>query len=200
MNDRHNKMKNEISIIKDYRQEIYHQSPLKMLSFLSKHPKEMFCEKEIVKSTALSSGSTNQTLRLLLKLGVVRREKKGNLFLYSIDSESYILKYFKIFETLLYINDFIKEVQPYSYEIILYGSCAQGINTAKSDIDIFVKTECVSEVKNIVSRYKTIDENIKAVVLDLLEIASSKKADEVFYNEVKKGIVLWRGKPAYEEV
>ncbi len=200
MNDKHNKMKDKSNIMKDYKQEIYHQSPLKILSFLSKYSKEMFCEKEIAESAGVSSGSANQTLRLLLKLRIVTREKKGNLFLYNVNSGNYILKYFKVFETLLHIDDFIKEVQPYSYEVILYGSCAQGINTAKSDIDIFIKTECVSKVKKIVNRYRIIDESIKAVVLDPLEIASSKKIDEVFYSEVKRGIILWEGSPAYEEL
>lgn len=186
--------------MKIYKQGLFHQTPLKILSFLSKHVREVFCEGEIKKITETSTGSVNQTLRLLTDLGIVSREIKGNVFLYKLNPNNYTLKYFKIFENLLYIHDFVKEVEPYSYQIILYGSCAQGLNTVDSDIDIFVKTEYKSEVKKVVNKYRAMDENFKVVILDPLEMASSKKEDEVFYNELKKGIILWDGKPAYEEI
>jgi predicted nucleotidyltransferase len=148
----------------------------------------------------LSIGSINQTLKLLLELGVVTRDKKGNVFLYSLNSDNYLLKYFKIFDNLIYIHNFVQEVRPYAYEIILYGSCAEGANTENSDIDIFIKTEYKSRVRKIVNKYRAIDDSFKAVILDSLEIASSTKIDKVFHNEIKKGIVLWRGKPVYEEL
>ena len=173
---------------------------MKILSFLSRHPGEIFCEREIKNITESSIGSTNQTLRLLVELDIVSREIKGNLFLYKLSPDNYILKYFKIFESLLYIHDFVEEVKPYSQEIILYGSCAQGTNTAESDIDIFIKTEYKSRVGKIINKHRAINENLKAVILDPLEIVSSRKTDEVFYNEVKKGITVWKGQPTYEEI
>lgn len=184
--------------MKDYRQRLYHQLPLKILSFLSQHPDNVFCEGEIKNIVKASTGSVNQTLRLLLELRIVAREKKGNVFLYQINSDNFLLKYFKIFENLLYIHSLVEEIKPYASEVILYGSCAQGINRENSDIDIFIKTEYISKVRKIVYKYKVMDERFKAVILDPLEIVSSKKIDKVFYNEVKKGIVLWEGKPTYE--
>lgn len=181
-------------------QKLFHQTPLRILSFLSLHPGEIFCEGEIKKAIKSSAGSINQTLRLLLELDIVSRETKGNVFLYKLNNDSPLLKNFKIFETLLQIHDLIKEATPYSYEIILYGSCADGTNAVNSDIDIFIKTEYKSKVKKIVSKYRAVDDKLKAVILDPLEIASSKKADKVFYREVKNGIVLWKGKPTYEEI
>lgn len=186
--------------MKNYKQKLFHQTPLKILSFLSLHPGDVLCEGEIRKFTKTSIGSTNQTLRLLVNLDIVSREIKGNVFLYRLNPDNYILKYFKIFENLLYICEFVKEIEPYSHQIILYGSCAYGLNTTDSDIDIFVKTEYKSKVRKIVNEHMATDENLRVVILDPLEIASSKKEDEVFYNELKKGIVLWDGKPTYEEI
>lgn len=200
MKDNYKKMNNEDNLMKDYKSKLYHQTPLKILSFLSRHPGRIFCEREIQKNTKTSIGSVNQTLKLLLELKIVTREKKGNVFLYRINSENYLLKYFKILENLLYVHNFVEEVKPYASEIILYGSCAKGENTENSDIDIFIKTEYKPQVRKIVNKYIGMDDSFKVVMLDPMEIASSKKVDEVFYNEIKKGIVLWKGKPTYEEI
>lgn len=186
--------------MKDYKQKLFHKTPLKILSFLSRQPGELFCEADIRNFTKSSVGSTSQTLGLLLNLNIVTRETKGNVFLYKLNHNNYMLKYFKVFEILLYIHDLVTEVKPYASAIILYGSCAQGSNTTKSDIDLFIKTEYKSKVRKIVTKYREIDETFKAVILDPLEIAESKKEDEVFYKEVRKGITLWEGKPTYEEI
>jgi predicted nucleotidyltransferase len=193
MNNRDNKMK-------EYKEKLYHRTPLKIISFLGQYPQKVFYEREIHKLTNISIGSVNKTLKLLVELDIVEREKKGNLFLYTLNSENSLLKHFKIFENLLLIPDLVKKIKPFAYEIVLYGSCSDGTNTVESDIDIFIKAEEVSKVRKIVNKYRTTYESIKAVILDPLEIASSKKEDAVFYEEVKKGIVLWKGKPKHEKI
>lgn len=200
MKDDNKKMKNYRNKMKDPKDRLYHQTPLKILSFLSRYPEKIFSEREIQNAIRASIGSVNQTLKLLLELDIVTRERKGNVFLYQVNSANFLLKYFKIFENLLYIYDFVKEVKPYASEIVLYGSCAKGENNEDSDIDIFIKTEYKAKVRKIVNKYRIREDKLKAVILDPLEIASSKKSDEVFYNEIRKGIVLWKGKPTYEEV
>ncbi|MBN2097552.1 MAG: nucleotidyltransferase domain-containing protein [Candidatus Omnitrophica bacterium] len=182
------------------KKRLYHQTPLKMLSFLSNHPGEVFSAEEVSRSSKSSRGATNQTLRLLLKLDVLSRERKGNLFLYRLNADNFLLRQFKIFENLLSLQKLVKETQEYCYEIILFGSRADGSNTADSDIDLFIRTEYKTKARKIVNKYRAINENLKAVILDPLEIASSMKTDRVFYNEVKKGIILWEGKPTYEEI
>ena len=185
--------------MKNYRQALFHQIPLKILSFLSLHPYETFYESEIKKITGASIGSTNHTLKFLVDLNIVSKEKKGNLSLYQLNPDNDILKNYRIFNSLIDVNDLVAKVKPYAYEIILYGSCAQGTNTANSDIDLFIKTEHKSKVRKIVTKYRESYEDLKAVILDPLEIAASRKEDEVFYKEVRKGIILWQGRPTYEK-
>lgn len=184
----------------NYKLTLFHQTPLKILSFLSLRPNEILCERDIADVTKSSIGATNQTLRLLLELDIINRTKKGNVFLYKLNPDNPILRHFKIYENLLDICDLVKKIKPYSYEIILYGSCAAGLNTVDSDVDLFIKTEYTSKVKKIVNEYRARDERLKAVILDPLEIAASRKTDEVFYKEVRKGIPLWEGRPTYEEI
>jgi len=179
---------------------LYHQAPLKILSFFSNHPGIVFCANEVSKMTKCSKGATNQILRLLLKLDILSRERKGNLFLYKLNTDNFILKQFKIFENLLGLQKLVKEIQKYCYEVILFRSRADGSNDEKSDIDLFIRTEYKKELRRIIGKYETIDVRYQVIIQDPLEFASSKKEDSVFHRQVKKGITLWRGKPSYGEI
>ncbi len=182
------------------KKSLYHQTPLKIFSFLSTRPGEVFSANEVSKATKCSKGATNQTLRLLLKLDILSRERKGNLFLYKLNADNLILKQFKIFENLLCLQRVVREIQKYCYDIVLFGSCADGSNAGKSDIDLFICTEYKKEVRKIISKYETVDVKYQVIIQDPLEAVSSKKEDSVFHKQIKKGIVLWKGKPTYEEI
>jgi len=178
---------------------LYHQIPLRILSFLSLYSEKVFSAKEISEQTKSSKGATNQVLRLLLKLDILSRKKKGNIFLYKMNFNNDILKQFKKFEILLGIQKLIQDIQPYCYKIILFGSCANGSNTSKSDLDLFVKTEHKDKVQKLINKYRTSKFEIRPIIQDPLEITVAKKVDKVFFEQVKKGIMLWEGRPIYEK-
>jgi len=179
---------------------LYHQISLRILSFLSLYSERIFSAKEISEHTESSKGSTSQAVRLFLKLNILSREKKGNIFLYRVNFDNIALKQFKKFETLLGIQKLIQDIQPYCYQIILFGSCANGANTNKSDLDLFIKTEYKNKVQKLINKYRTSKFRIQAVAQDPLEIVAAKNADKVFFEQVKKGIVLWEGRPVYEKL
>lgn len=148
------------------KQILYHQTPLKILSFISIHPEKLFSAKEITESTKSSKGATNQTLRSLLVLDVLFREKKGNVFLYKLNAENLILRHFKIFENLLTLQKVVKKIQKYCREIILFGSCADGSNTGKSDIDLFIRSEYKKEVRKAISKHESPDVKYQVIIQD----------------------------------
>lgn len=182
------------------KKKLYQRTPLKILSFLSTHPEMVLSAKEISQKTKSSKGATNQTLRLFLKIDILSRERKGNLFLYHLNADNFVLRQFKIFESILYLHRLVKEVRPYCYEVILFGSRADGSNGEKSDIDLYIRTEYIKEVKKIISKYDALDVKLQAIIEDPLESVETKKENKVFYRQVEKGIPLWKGKPTYEEI
>jgi len=186
---------NDISIKK----QLYNQTPLRILSFLSLYPEKLFSAGEISKQTKSSKGATNQLLRLFLLLDILSREKKGNLFLYKINFESFLLRQFKIFENSVKLQPIIKEIKPYCWEIILFGSCADGSNAENSDIDIFIKSEHKNKIRKIINKYDE-DFKIRPVIQDSLELVSAQKTDSVFFEQIRKGIVIWKGRPSHEEI
>jgi predicted nucleotidyltransferase len=182
------------------KKRLYHYTSLKILSFISNQLGEVFSAKEISQVTRSSKGATNQILRLLLELDILSRERKGNLFLYKLNADSLVLRQFKIFENLLGLKRLLKDIQKYCYEIVLFGSCADGSNTKESDIDLFIVTEYKKEVRRIVAGYQTMDVKYQAVIQDPLEFVSSKKDDGVFHGQIKRGITIWKGRPTCEEI
>lgn len=198
MNDDNNRMNDSNNKMKDIKKILYNQVPLQILSFLSDYPGTLFSANEIAGKTKSSKGSTNQVLRFLLNLDISFREKKGNLFLYKLNADSFVLKQFKIFENLLELQKLVKEIKKYCYKIVLYGSRANGTNNWESDVDLFIITEYKKEVRKIIGKYETMNRKFQIVLQDPLEVSSSKKEDSVFYRQVSKGITLWEGKPTYE--
>ena len=176
-----------------YKKMLYNQTPLKILSFLSLHPTTVFSARDVSQSTRASKGATHQTLKLLSDLDIIRGERKGNLFLYKLNAGNIILKQFKIFENLLTLCKLVQLLKTHCQQIILFGSYANGTNYSESDIDLFVKSEEKDVVSKTIHKYKSGRFKINAITQDALEIAAAGKADKIFYEQVKKGIILWEG-------
>ena len=183
----------------DFKNSLYHFTPLKILSFLSFQPAETFSAREISESTSSSKGATNQALRLLLDMDIVARNKKGNLFLYKINFDNIILKQFKIFETLMATRKLIKNIQPYCYKIVLFGSCAAGSNDIKSDVDLFIMTNERDSVQKFISKFNRNGPYVNVAIYNPLELLEAQKKDKVFFEQIKKGITLWEGRPDSEK-
>ena len=183
---------------KNIKKYLYNQTPLRIFSFIAVNPGKVFSAQEISKQAKASKGAASQALRLFLGLGILSREKKGNLFLYRLNAGSNLVRQFKIFENLLSIYKLIEEIQQYCYQIVLFGSCANGSNSADSDIDLFIKSEYKDQARKIINNYNGAESRIRVVIQDPLEVASAKDEDKAFFQQVRKGIVLWEGKPSCE--
>lgn len=184
----------------NYKKSLYHFTPLKILSFLSLRPVETFSAKEVSQMTSSSKGATNQALRVLLKMGILTRDKRGNLFLYRANLENAVLKQFKIFENTMMLRKLIKKIQPYCYKIVLFGSCATGTNGFNSDIDLFINTNEQDAVQKSITRFNRGKLYLNAAIFNPLDILDAQKKDKVFFEQIKKGIILWEGRPTGEEI
>lgn len=180
-------------------QSLYNLTPMKILSFFSLHPGEVFSAQEIAGGLCTSRGATHQSLQLLLKFNIISREAKGNMFLYMLNNDNVSIVHFRIFESLLRLQEITKQIKPFCSQVILFGSCAVGTNTGESDIDLFIKSENKTKVRKIINRYGC-DMKINAVIQDALEMVEAEQADKEFYKQVKKGVILWEGMADYEEV
>ncbi|MBL7131744.1 MAG: nucleotidyltransferase domain-containing protein [Candidatus Omnitrophica bacterium] len=162
----------------------------KILDFLCENPYESFYSAQVALKTNLSKGGTNQALRRMSKEDLVVTEKKGRMVFYRADSKSPIVKQFRVLRNVASLEGIVDKVKPYAERIVLFGSCAQGEDTQKSDVDIFVVSGDRKKVERLISagRFKR---EVQHIIKSPQEYIGFEKREPELYAEVKKGIVLW---------
>ena len=140
----------------------------------------------------LSKGLVSKYFDILAKKGVL---KKINGKLRVTDSS--LLKGIKILLNIKNADSSIFKRLSFVQAVGLYGSCAKGENTEDSDIDLWIKTNNVSEEKlaSLTSKLNKEVNNIKLLFLTDKKIEKIKKEDPLFYHSLAFGsIVLYGGK------
>lgn len=161
----------------------------KILSFLTLHEGISFYDKEISEQTGLSRGITNRLLNQFLKSCLITRERRGRMWFYSL-SKNPLFKFYRIYENLVNLTDLVNSLKSISQRIILFGSTAQGTDTAESDIDLFIITDEKDKAFKEIREFKS-EREIKPVIQTATEYAISRKKDKAFYEQVSKGITLF---------
>jgi predicted nucleotidyltransferase len=166
-----------------------------VLGFLAKNPDAEFYEREIARKTEISFGSANKVLNDLHAQGYVLRQQKGRMFFYSVNEMDPVYRNYKIFYTTLLIRPLIKKLIPDSHKIILYGSCAAGTDTSRSDIDIFIVSDKKAKILKAIGDYtfqKGFTETIiEPVIYSPQDLLQSEKNNRDFLSLIREGIVLW---------
>jgi len=168
----------------------YSKKTLELLAFLARRPLTRMYGREIAKSIKMSVGGTNQILRSLARAKMLNVEKRGRMLFYSANMENPEVKQFKVFINVSELNPLIDKIKMHSDRIILYGSCADGNDTEKSDVDLFVLSEEKDAVNAEIRRFKT-DRKIKPVLADRSEFLKLKEKDKAFCEQVTAGKELW---------
>ncbi len=170
-------------------------SPLAItvLTYLSRSPDKQFYVREIAAMTGGSLGGSHKVLKKLYEMGLISKQKSGRNLYYKINQKNPAIKYFKIFINIQELNGVIKEIAHECNKIILYGSCSTGEDVLDSDIDLFVITENVKDIKQFLRNKCITNRQLKPIIMLPHEFIKLKDKDRAFYNEINKGIALWRG-------
>jgi predicted nucleotidyltransferase/DNA-binding CsgD family transcriptional regulator len=165
---------------------LFSKTEAKVLDFISRSESELY-EKEIAKKVGISISTANLILNSFAKLGLVSKTKKGRMSFYLASANNPALKQFKVYNNINSLMPVIKKLSPLSKRIVLFGSCAGGTNTRRSDVDLMVISSEKDRLRRILDEYP----NIQAVIMNSLEWASLSKKDKPFYDRITRGIVLW---------
>jgi predicted nucleotidyltransferase len=167
----------------------------KVLSLFAKFSDKEFYERQIARKLGIGYSSANGALNELHSSGVIKRRREGKMYFYSVDRSNPIVIAFKKLVNLLLIEPLVEELKNKSNRVILYGSCADGIDTSESDVDLFVVSNNKDRALETVSNFKFPqgfeDIHIQAVVKTPIELLEMKGPDQAFIEEVEQGIVLW---------
>ena len=165
----------------------------KAFRFFSKHPLEEFNFNRLVKETGLSIMSTHDVARRMTKEGFLNIRRLGNLKLFSLNSDEPFVRQLRVLEAIAAVKSFVKRIKPLCSKIVLFGSCAVGVQTPDSDIDLFAISEEKSKLATIVEESTPI--NMKRPINVIIENSASalnmRNGSKVLWENIQKGIVLY---------
>jgi len=171
-------------------ESLFTASQGRVLRFLARNIGKSFFDGEIVAATGVSRSAVNLSTRALHQAGLLLRERRGRMNFYSADDRHPFVRQFKVLDNLAQIEPLLKGLRPLVRQMILFGSCAQGTNTSESDVDLFILSPERSQVMALISRYPA-EFHIQPVILNSQELAALKEKDAAFYEQVRRGILLW---------
>ena len=167
----------------------------KALSLLAKFSNQEFYERQVARRLGISYGSANRALNELYSTGAVTRRHEGKMYFYSVNSSSPIVIEFKKLVNMMLLEPLMEELKSMSNRAVLYGSCAQGVDTSESDIDLFIVSDDRERVMQAIDSFNFPQgfEGIKIqpVVKSSTELLETTESEQAFLNEVEQGIVLW---------
>ena len=167
----------------------------RVLSFLAKFSDKEFYERQIARKIGIGYGSANRALNELYSTGAVKRRGEGKMYFYSVDPSDATIVEFKKLTNLTLIEPLIEELKNICSRIVLYGSCAQGIDTSESDLDLFIVSSDQEGVAEAISKFSFppgFEEiHIQPVVRSPVELLRMGESDQAFIEEVERGSVLW---------
>jgi predicted nucleotidyltransferase len=172
---------------------LYNRNPMLVLSYLSRNKQvELLYGSKIASEAGINQGGASVVLKAFEKMGIVNSQRAGKTLIYNVNNEHPLIKSFRVFENLAELNGLVEEIKPLCKKIILFGSCATGNDTIRSDIDLFVLANDGPEVRGQIDNYN-IDREIKPVIVSPLELVELQTKDQIFWREIEKGIELWGG-------
>lgn len=171
---------------------LFSKTSTKILMFLSRHPYAEFYEREISRKAGVSAGAANQTLRLFWRSGIVQREKRGRMYFCKLNIESPLVRQFKVLFNIIELSGLIDEIRGLSKKVVLFGSAAEGRDTAESDIDLLILTDEKERVRKKLTKIeKTLDRKISSIIANYNELLKLKKENKALTKNIDKGIILW---------
>ena len=148
--------------------------------------------REIALRIGGSVGGCHKVLKNLHEMGLLDRKKSGRNLYYIVRDRNPAVKHFKIFINLQELHGLVKRIEHECKKIILFGSCSTGEDILDSDIDLMIVTENVKNVKRTLKNKSINGRQLKPIILAPRELVRMRKDDPAFFDEVNKGITLWR--------
>lgn len=153
--------------------------------------------REIARLIKVSPIYAAKELENLTKVNLVKKLKKGNLTLYSINKECRILSELRqIFIKTDYIGELIKKnLENKVRYAFIYGSFAKGEEKERSDIDLFIigglsEDELIKIIQNL---EKKIDREINYILWNERTFYNRAKSHHLLKNIKKSKIIMLIG-------
>lgn len=165
-------------------------SGLKILDYLTASSEGRGFISQIARDTGISKGEVSKAVKVLKEGGLVHSEQNGRNMVCFVDRRLPVFARLRTSFNLLEIMPQIAVLQKLADKIVLFGSCAQGTDTAESDIDLLVITRDKIKADKAARRIR-LSRPVQWVVKTPQEYVVLNSKEKVFAKEIEQGIVLW---------
>jgi predicted nucleotidyltransferase len=163
-----------------------------VFEFFLEDPAQEHHEREVVRGAGVSKGSANKILRRLAEMDFLIRETKGRMVFYRLNAREPAVRQFKALANVYMLKGLVDRLKQHSKKILMFGSCARGVDVKGSDVDLFILSSEKALVKRIVSDFNQRSERkIAPIIVDSNELVQLRREDEPLYENIERGIVLW---------
>ena len=157
------------------------KSTSKVLQYFLGNPDQEIYATQLESRLKAAKKSILDALEDLSKQGLLNMREVGRIKQYRLNSERPIVRHLKILQNIDMLRPAVKKFKGRDLEIYLYGSCARGENTEKSDIDILILGNRQESIAGLIS-----DRKIKPLYLSFLEYSNLARKDKPFYERIEK--------------
>ena len=169
---------------------MFKESELKILDYLTASAEGKGFVSQIARDTGISKGEVSKAVKVLKDCGLVQSEPSGRNMICFVDRRLPVFARLRTAFNLLKIMPETASLQKCADKIVLFGSCAEGTDTADSDIDILVITRDKVKADKTARKIK-LSRSVQWVIKTPQEYIVLNSKEKVFAEEIGKGIVLW---------
>lgn len=169
---------------------------LNILKFFFEEPSREFNVREVARLLDISPATASKDLKSLVKQGLLKERKERMLNLYKANIEDELYRDVKIFYNIRKLKEsgLISALNKFYLKpaIIMFGSCASGMDTKTSDFDLLIVSEKTKEFPEIKKFEKGLNRKLQIfVVKGIRNLKNGHLINNVLNGIVIQGNIRW---------
>ncbi len=163
-----------------------------IIDTLGRDPDSSLHTRKVAEEAGVSVGTASMILNTLEGSDLVEVDKKGNMKFYRINLLNPVARQFKVLYNVRKLYALVEELKEYAERIVLFGSCANGIDGWDSDVDLFILTRDQQLVKEALGRFqKRFPRHLSPIIVNAEGLARLRRRDSPLFSSIIRGRVLW---------
>jgi len=169
---------------------------LNILKLFFEEPNREFNVREVARLVKISPATASKELKELVKKGLLKERKERVLNLYKANLENDFYRDIKTFYNIRKIKEsgLVKELNKFYLKptIVLFGSCAFGLDTETSDLDLLIISEKTKEFPDLKKFERRIKRKIQLfTVKNIRDLKNKHLINNILNGITIQGKIKW---------